>query len=651
MMKLPKSYNQRIFLSLIFCFGVFSFFSQTKEALEIYKAKYPGNNIVHTLRKEFVKIDAIKGKPTINSKITDEFFILTSQGAQMMTEDFIEFSTLEEISNIVAYSLVPTVKNPKKINATDFYTKDADQNGMIFHDGSKETSMIFPGLTEGSLRHLSYENSASEYRFPLGFSFGSSIPIESCVFEIDHDTSIHLIYKDFNFESLEIKFEEKVVKNRRIWKWTLANSPAIKIDNFAPKPSYYFPSVYAQISHINSKTGTTKVLGTLEDLLTWYEETTSPVLEEKLSEDLIQISADLVKNKTTDFEKVKAIYYWVQNNIKYIAFEEGINGYVPRKPSLVYEKRYGDCKDMATLIYSMLKSVNVKAHIAWIGSRDLPFKYTDFPSSIADNHMIAVYFENDVPYFLDATSSFQPIQYPTSFILGKEAFVLKNKHEYQVVNVPILSNMKTQMIDSTYIRVDNRKIKGNVYTKLIGYYNIVMNERFKDVPADKLDEKMSKTMLKGNNSFKLKNAKTENVSEKDKDLIIKYDFEVDNYVTTFENETYINMVLEKNIVSVTEIKEDRKSPFEFDFLSHDQYTVGLEIPADMKVKSIPKNVNYNSDNVDFKIDYTLKDNIIYMSLILDLKSLMVFQKDFSKWNEFIKELRKGISETVVLTKK
>jgi hypothetical protein len=30
-------------------------------------------------------------------------------------------------------------------------------------------------------------------------------------------------------------------------------------------------------------------------------------------------------------DKVKAIFYWVQNNIRYIAFEDGIAGFLPDK--------------------------------------------------------------------------------------------------------------------------------------------------------------------------------------------------------------------------------------------------------------------------------------------------------------------------------
>ena len=650
MMMLSKSLNLSARLSAAFAFICVLPFAQTNEDLQNYKQRYPGNNYIRSLKNQTIRIDLIKGQPSIKKTISEEFVILTTQGAQALSEDYIEFSTLEEIGDISAYSLIPQVKGSKKVPASNFKTQDVEQSGMIFHDGSKRTSMVFPSLTEGALRHLSFNELPKEYHIPFGFTFASSIPIVSSVFEIDHDTCIHLIKQEFNFKNYNVRFEEKVEKNRRIWRWYFSESPAMKTEDHAPNYNYFFPAVYAQISHYSSKAGTVNVLGSLKDLLLLYEKSIHAVLNEKLSEDLELLSAQLVEGKNAELEKVKAIYYWVQNNIKYIAFEEGINGYVPRSPNLVFEKRYGDCKDMATLIHSMLKSAGINSHLAWIGSRDLPFKYSEFPSSIADNHMIAIYFEGEKPYFLDATSSFQPIDYPTSFILGKEAFVYKKEKEYEIIQVPVLPHERTTFVDSSFISFENRRLTGHSDMTFSGYYNISINESFKDIPANKLDEEVSRYIRKGNNSLKLSNARTENVSEKDKNLKISFDFTIENYVNSFEDETYVNMIVDKDLVGVGEIKKDRTSPVEFDFLSHDQYTVSLAIPKGMKVKFIPPNLDYQSGIADLKIDYKQAGGTVCMTLFLDIKTLYIQPEDFDSWNEFIKTMTKNLSETIVLIK-
>lgn len=634
-------------ISIFFCFTCF--LAQNKEDFQLYKEKYKGYNYVQTLRKESIRIDLEKNEPHITQTYVDEFMVLTSQGAQAMSDDYFEFSPLETVSNVEAYSLIPGEKSFKKVKATGFHTGDAEQTGSIFHDGSKRTSMVFQSLTEGAYRHLSYSVSREEYRFPFGMYFASGIPIVNAVYEIDHDTSIHLSKAEFNTAGIELKFEEVVTKNRRIWRWTRTNIDALKSEDHSPRFSYYAPSVFNQISHINLKSGKTNILSSLQDLYDWYVSTVTAVIEEPLSDELSNLAKDLTKDKTTNLEKVRAIYYWVQDNIKYIAFEEGVNGYIPRRPSLVYEKRYGDCKDMATLIRGMSQSVGVNCYIAWIGSRDLPYKYSVFPSSIVDNHMIAIYEEDNQFYFLDATSSFQPISYPTGFIQDKEALLYIDKNKYKLITVPTPSYSVNAMIDTTYISIEDRRIKGNAHTELRGFYNIYMNERFKDVPEDKLVERMGGLVKKGNNSFKLTDGSVKNVSEREKDLHLYFDFQVDNYVTSYQNEVYLNMVLEKEIAVLPELK-DRKTPLEFEFLSHDSYTVAFPLSSLYKVKSIPKNVEYNSDIVNFSVNYVQQKDTIYMTLNFDVKKLLLHTDQFSQWNDFVKIMKKAISETVVLTK-
>ncbi len=624
--------------------------AQTAEILSQYKSQYSGQHIVQKLHQETVKIEMVKSVPVVTSYYSDQHLILTGNGINMLAEDDIEFSSFEKIANIDAYSLAPKEKGSKKIEATNFKTKDAETSGGVFHDGSKETSFMFPALAEGSLRVLNYECEMGEYRFPMGFSFANYIPIEKSVFQIEHDTSVHLIFKTYNFEGNNIQFEEKIVKGKKILTWTCLDPKPLKFESNAPNSRYYAPLVYAQIAYYNTKAGLVNAVGTLNDLHEWYKDNVKEVLQEEPSEEIKTLTSELVAGKTDELEKVKAIYYWVQDNIKYIAFEEGLGGFVPRLPSQVCSKRFGDCKDMATLIYTMLKSAGIKANLTWIGSRDLPFRYTDFPSTISDNHMIATYRNGDKIYFLDATSSFQPIDYPTGFILGKEAFVHIDDQKGEVIEVPILPASMTQMIDTARITFENKKIKGSSTTRVTGYYNILLHDILKNSPADKMNKTMESIVQKGSNNFTVTKSSIENLNDRERPLIMQYDFEFDNYVTSYEKETYVNMILEKDITAESEIKDGRRSPVELDHFSKDQYTVILDVPKSMRVKSLPKNAVYKSGFVNYAVNYKQIDNRVYMTLDLELTYLLLQPADFAEWNNFIKIMKKSMAETVVLEK-
>ncbi|MEO6950519.1 MAG: DUF3857 domain-containing protein [Polyangia bacterium] len=70
---------------------------------------------------------------------------------------------------------------------------------------------------------------------------------------------------------------------------------------------------------------------------------------------------DAVRGKSRLEDKVAAIYDLVVRSTRYVGLEFGVHGYQPYKVSQVWARRYGDCKDKASLLVAMLKEVGVPA--------------------------------------------------------------------------------------------------------------------------------------------------------------------------------------------------------------------------------------------------------------------------------------------------
>ena len=80
------------------------------------------------------------------------------------------------------------------------------------------------------------------------------------------------------------------------------------------------------------------------------------------SPEVKQEVAALTASKTTILQKMQAIADFVQQDIRYVAVELGIGGYQPHSAAEVFAHRYGDCKDKATLLSSMLHEVGVYSY-------------------------------------------------------------------------------------------------------------------------------------------------------------------------------------------------------------------------------------------------------------------------------------------------
>ncbi len=202
------------------------------------------------------------------------------------------------------------------------------------------------------------------------------------------------------------------------------------------------------------------VISNLDDLYKWYY-TFVEGLNKEQSPELEAIVKKIKSESTSEIDLVKNVFYWVQTNIQYIAFEQGMRGLIPHSGNYICEKRYGDCKDMANLIVNMLQLADVKAYHTWIGTRDLPYRYTEVPTPIVDNHMIATYISPDGKYyFLDATSDYTPFGFPSSMIQGKEALIGLDAKRYEVKEVLVLEKEKNQIFDSVTVKMENNQLVG-----------------------------------------------------------------------------------------------------------------------------------------------------------------------------------------------
>ena len=98
----------------------------------------------------------------------------------------------------------------------------------------------------------------------------------------------------------------------------------------------------------------------------WYLKLTTG--RRDASPEITQQVASLTAAATTPLEKMKALAKFVQHDIRYVAIELGVGGWQPHAASEVFVHHYGDCKDKATLMSSMLGRIGVESFYVVINS-------------------------------------------------------------------------------------------------------------------------------------------------------------------------------------------------------------------------------------------------------------------------------------------
>ncbi|MCK5078060.1 MAG: DUF3857 and transglutaminase domain-containing protein [Calditrichia bacterium] len=120
-----------------------------------------------------------------------------------------------------------------------------------------------------------------------------------------------------------------------------------------------------------------------------------------------QLVDTLLAGIEEETEKIKKIFEFVRNKVRYVAIEIGIGGFQPHFAEDILEKRYGDCKDMTTLIVAMAKVANIKVNPVLISTWANGSVDTSLVSHAHFNHAIAVAnLKDSSKIWMDATNKF-----------------------------------------------------------------------------------------------------------------------------------------------------------------------------------------------------------------------------------------------------
>jgi hypothetical protein len=178
------------------------------------------------------------------------------------------------------------------------------------------------------------------------------------------------------------------------WEWTLRDLPGITAEPMSP--STWSLSRRLGLIYLPRESGVSNA-GSWEALGRWYTQLTAD--RRNPTREITQKAEQLVSGKTDFDGKVRALASFVQSDIRYVAIEIGIGGYQPHPAADIFRARYGDCKDKATLLSTMLHEAGIASNYVLIDTHR--GNVVPALSSIRFDHAILAI---EVPASADVTS-------------------------------------------------------------------------------------------------------------------------------------------------------------------------------------------------------------------------------------------------------
>ncbi len=267
----------------------------------------------------------------------------------------------------------------------------ANDPSIAMYTSGRNFYVQFPRLEPGDVVELRYRiddvtprNEFADYFGDVVY-FGSDEPTQNAQYVLITPKSRKL-HVDPHVPGLKTQVRE--VGENRIYDFTADNLRPIRPEPSMPPFSEVLPFV-----HVST-------YATWKDLGRWYWGLVQDQFD--LDEETRKLARDITKGAKTDLEKVKAVYGWVVKNTRYVALEFGIYGFKPRRCVQTVARGWGDCKDKATVIVTLLDELGIDSTLVVLRTQMRGDFHSKLPSFAPFDH--AIVYVPSLDLYLDGTA-------------------------------------------------------------------------------------------------------------------------------------------------------------------------------------------------------------------------------------------------------
>ncbi len=269
-----------------------------------------------------------------------------------------------------------------------------DDPAVSMYTSARSYYVRFPRLEPGDVVELQFRvedvaprNEFADYFGELAYMQSSeSIGLSEYVLMTPKARTFY--FNDPQVPHLERSVEER--GDQRIYTFRARDIPAMEQEALQPPWTEV-------LGHVNVST-----YKSWDDLGKWYW---GLVRDQLVADDEVRRRAEaLTQGLKDDRAKVQAIYDYVVQKTRYVALEFGIHGFKPYRCAQIFARGFGDCKDKATLIVTMLGALGIKATPVVVRTANKGDIETT-PASLAPfDHMIA--YVPSLDLYLDGTAEY-----------------------------------------------------------------------------------------------------------------------------------------------------------------------------------------------------------------------------------------------------
>ena len=360
------------------------------------------------------------------------------------------------------------------------------------------------------------------------------------------------------------------------------------------------------------------------------------------SPEIKQKVVSLTGSAATPLGKMQALAKFVQGDIRYVAIELGIGGWQPHPAPEIFTHRYGDCKDKATLLSSMLHEIGVESFyisintvrggaapdrppmIGWFNHEILAVQ---LPESVKDNSLVAIVEHPKLGRLLifDPTDEYTPFGQLRGELQANHG-LLVTPDGGELLKLPQLPVTRSGVQRTAKLKLSpNGTLSGDFVETRHGDSGLWQRMTLKSVTKEADKIKPIETMLSHSlSTFQITKASVLNLNLTDQPFGYQYSLVAENYAKNAGNLLLVRpRVLGTKSSDLLETKEPRKYPVEFDGPSRDTDTFEIALPAGYEVDDLPPPVDADYGFASYHSKTEVNGNMLKYTRSFEVKELSV----------------------------
>lgn len=310
-------------------------------------------------------------------------------------------------------------KEIKKFKQKDFKERSAVASGTLYSDDRVQyldyTAQSYPYTI---VYESEVQTGTTVFIRPWQPVSGYFLSVQKSTYNFRNLSKITVRLEETNLEENAQK-----ISSAEGFTYSLANVPAYKREYLSPGLEKFVPQLRVALNEFSLVGVPGKAANWMEFGKWQYDYLLAG--KNKLPENTLHKISRLLQGATTDIEKAKLIYQYVQDNTRYVSVQLGIGGWAPMLPEDVDRLGYGDCKALTNYTKALLDSQNIISYYAVVFAgeerKDLDAQF----ATMQGNHVILNIPQQKEDIWLECTSQTTPFNYLGDFTDNRNVLLIK----------------------------------------------------------------------------------------------------------------------------------------------------------------------------------------------------------------------------------